>query len=48
MITTFKSYLLLSVAALTFAVMPFAGCNTLEGAGEDVEAAGESVQEAAE
>lgn len=37
--------------ALTFAgvmLLGLAGCNTMEGAGEDVERAGEETQEAAE
>ncbi|WP_148252655.1 entericidin A/B family lipoprotein [Aidingimonas lacisalsi] len=38
--------------ALTFALLMstslLAGCNTLEGAGEDIERGGEEVQEAAE
>lgn len=32
-------------ATLAFALVP--GCNTMEGAGKDVESAGESVQDAA-
>ncbi|TVQ54758.1 MAG: entericidin A/B family lipoprotein [Phycisphaerales bacterium] len=33
-------------ATLAFALVP--GCNTMEGAGKDVEAAGESIQDAAD
>ena len=37
------SILMLGVVALAMA-----GCNTLEGAGEDIEAAGDSIQDAAD
>ena len=38
------------LAILSMVVMPLAlsACNTMEGAGEDIEEAGESVQDAAE
>lgn len=38
---------LVAVAAV-FALLSIAGCNTVEGAGKDVEAAGEAVQDAAD
>ncbi|PXA05384.1 hypothetical protein DDZ13_00520 [Coraliomargarita sinensis] len=41
-----KKYLTL-LAALT-AVLALMGCNTLDGVGEDLEDAGESMQEAAD
>jgi len=46
-----KSTVLVRVASVVAAALLFTaafGCNTLEGAGEDVEAAGEAVQDAAE
>ena len=41
-----KKYLQLLTAL--FAVLSLTGCNTLDGVGEDLEDAGESVQEAAD
>ena len=38
----------LSVAAVTTAVLCLAACNTMEGAGQDVENAGQAVQDAAD
>jgi len=38
----------LLVAAFTFALGFAAGCNTMEGAGEDVEAVGQEIEETAE
>ncbi|WP_316015075.1 entericidin A/B family lipoprotein [Roseobacter sp. HKCCA0434] len=35
------------VPALALAAAVLAGCNTIEGAGEDVEAGGEAIQDAA-
>lgn len=43
-----KTYLTGLIAFAVFAVLPLAGCNTMEGAGEDVEDAGEAVQDAAD
>jgi len=43
---------LTTIAVMLFALgvfaMPLTGCNTMEGAGEDVEAAGDSIEDAAE
>lgn len=36
-----------AIACLTF-TFQMTGCNTVEGAGEDVEAAGEGIQDAAD
>jgi predicted small secreted protein len=38
---------LLCVAAVVASTLTFVGCNTIEGAGKDVERGGEKVQEAA-
>ena len=40
-------YTILSVFLLT-APLALTGCNTMEGAGEDIEAAGEAMEEEAE
>jgi predicted small secreted protein len=45
--TTFKNLLTIALSAL-FVLSLAAGCATLEGAGEDIESAGESVQDAAD
>lgn len=37
----------LLLAALSFASIPLTGCNTVQGAGKDVEKAGQKVQEEA-
>jgi predicted small secreted protein len=42
------SVLALSVGAALATALAAAGCNTTEGAGEDLEAAGESIQEEAD
>lgn len=39
---------LLALAAVTTAVTCLAACNTMEGAGRDVEDAGQAVQDAAD
>ena len=39
--------LMLSVLLLAAALLALSGCNTMEGAGEDMEAAGESMSDAA-
>lgn len=36
------------LAALLFAAMFLAGCNTMEGAGKDIERGGEKIQDAAD
>lgn len=43
-----KTFLTGLIAFAAFAVLPLAGCNTMEGVGEDVEDAGEAVQDAAD
>lgn len=40
--------LLMSVAAALATTVSLAACNTTEGAGEDIEAAGEAIEEEAE
>ena len=37
-----------SIAMLIAAMLVIAGCNTFEGAGKDIEAGGEKVQDAAQ
>lgn len=44
----FKKYTFLTVFAAGIMALSLNGCETMEGAGEDVEYAGESIQEAAE
>lgn len=39
---------LLTLAAVTMAVTCLAACNTVEGAGEDVESAGQAIEDAAD
>lgn len=39
---------LLSIVVLCAACMIIAGCNTIEGAGRDIEAAGDGIQDAAD
>lgn len=41
----FKTWSILLIGIVSFAL---AGCNTLEGAGEDIEDAGNAVQDAAD
>lgn len=43
--TMFKSLLLLCILSSTFGL---SGCNTMSGAGQDIEAAGEAIEDAAE
>ena len=38
----------MTIAMLIAAMFAIAGCNTIEGAGKDIEAGGEKVQDAAE
>jgi predicted small secreted protein len=47
---TFRQKLMHWLAVLAIAAMPLAlnACNTMEGAGEDIEEAGESLQDAAD
>lgn len=40
--------LMLGLALATFSVVALSGCNTMEGAGEDVESAGEAIQDGAD
>lgn len=40
--------LICCVAAMAWAAMTLPGCNTTEGVGEDIEAAGSELEEAAE
>ena len=42
-----KTLKISSVIALLFASLCFSGCNTMEGAGKDIEKGGEHLQEAA-
>lgn len=44
---TFKNLMTIALSAL-FVLTLSAGCATLEGVGEDIESAGESVQDAAD
>ena len=39
---------LLALIALTIVVPQLAGCNTMQGAGKDIERAGETIQDEAE
>ncbi len=43
-----KKTTLLTVLALSFLSLGLSACNTLDGAGQDIESAGEAVQDAAE
>ncbi len=43
-----KFWMLLCLAMFTAGSAAMIGCNTMEGAGKDVEAAGEAVQDAAD
>ena len=42
-----KTFKLTSLIALLFASLCLSGCNTMDGAGKDIERAGESIQDAA-
>ena len=42
-----KKYILMGLAGL-FTIVSLVGCNTMRGAGEDVSAAGHSIQRAAQ
>lgn len=39
---------LLAILMLTGMLVTFAGCNTMEGVGEDVESGGESIEDSAD
>jgi predicted small secreted protein len=41
------SKLMLVLVALTIGAVPLAGCNTVQGAGKDIQKGGEKVQEEA-
>lgn len=43
--TTIKSFLVLCLMAVTFSL---GGCNTISGAGEDVQATGDAIEDAAD
>lgn len=43
-----RHFFLFSMLAIFVFSITAAGCNTMRGAGEDVESAGESIQDAAE
>ena len=45
---TMKKFRNWSILMLGVVALAMAGCNTLEGAGEDIEAAGDSIQDAAD
>ena len=42
-----KTYNILTIAVFALATFSLAACNTIEGAGQDIENAGESVQDVA-
>src|SRR4051812_5462718 len=44
---TMTKKIVLLLAMLSFGLMPLAGCNTVQGAGKDVERAGQKVQDEA-
>jgi predicted small secreted protein len=41
-------HILLSIVFLTFLVLSLSACGTMEGAGRDIEGAGESIQKSAQ
>ncbi len=43
-----KRFFMCIVAALAFSAFLFGGCNTIEGAGEDIQQGGEAVEDAAD
>lgn len=48
MYSPLRHYLVLFAALATFTTLPLTGCNTIEGAGEDITEAGQAVDNAAE
>ena len=46
--TKSKKFTLIAVVALFLSAMTFSGCRTMEGAGKDIEKAGENLQDSAE
>ena len=47
MFNAISKYALLALAVAAFVAVPLTGCNTMEGVGEDVEDAGEAIQDGA-